>query len=271
VHTLSLTLATDIKTPRIFVWGMLNTRGIALFGALWKFSHYILSPIEVFDAPDARLTDKSYTTVALPSILITHFATYLGAFLASDPTTRQMAGHLWALFPLFIWLGRNVAVRFLMKPSTVSRDRLYNPTADLTTIRRTVAVLVIISTIAWQYTIWSGQSLSEIYIPALPIPHVNDLSLDAAYVEFLKWDTIFFALGNILWLWLLFWDLKAAGMVRTSWASLMACGLAVSVVGGTGSLLGLAWLYREETLVRKRHKDAVVPGNPAVKAPPLKS
>ncbi|KAJ8105786.1 hypothetical protein ONZ43_g7285 [Nemania bipapillata] len=78
-----------ILTP-ILIWGMLNMRGIALFGALYKFAHYILSPIAVFDASDMRLTDKTYTSIALPAILITHYATYLSAYLAPDEAHRQV-------------------------------------------------------------------------------------------------------------------------------------------------------------------------------------
>ena len=241
---------------------MLNMRGIALFGALYKFFHYILSPISAFDALDMRLTDRAYTRTVLPAILTTHYATYFGAFLASNESRRQNAGHLWALFPLWISLAQTVAVRGLSTtPSIVSRDRLYNVTSDMPAIRRTVMALVAVSIAAWQYAIWCRPgfpSLADVFLPVLPIPNVTDLGLDNAYVEFLKWDWAFFAVGNIVWIALLAWDLKAAGMVRSSWLALVACSVALALVGGPGALVGLAWLYREEILVSRRHKDAVV-------------
>nr|BDX35614.1 FAD-dependent monooxygenase StrN [Stachybotrys sp.] len=250
----------SILTP-IVLWGMLNMRGIALFGAVWKFFHYILSPVSNFAALDKRLTDKTYTNLVLPIILATHYATYLGALVAPDTADRQKAGHLWALFPIWISLGQFLLVRFVLKPSTVNQDRLYNITSDMAAIRRTVVVLVALSAAAWQYTVWRSArpSFIDIFLPDLPIRHVSEFSIEAAYVEFLKWDTVFFALGNATWIALLFWDLKAAGMIRSGWLTLLSYGIGLALVGGPGTFLGLAWLYREEILVKNRHKDAVVP------------
>ncbi|ETS80030.1 hypothetical protein PFICI_07559 [Pestalotiopsis fici W106-1] len=168
---------------RVVVWGMLNMRGIALFGALYKSFHYILSPISAFDASDMRLTDMTYTGSALPSVLIAHFTTYLGALLGPDSNRRQIAGHLWALFPLWICFIQNFATRYILKPSTVGRDRLYNPTSDLVAIRRTVLILVAMSTISWQYTVYCGRaSLTELFFPAFPVRDIRDLNMEGAYV-----------------------------------------------------------------------------------------
>ncbi|KFA67205.1 hypothetical protein S40285_06281 [Stachybotrys chlorohalonatus IBT 40285] len=249
-----------IITP-IVIWGMLNMRGIALFAALWKFSHYILSPVSNFAALDKRLTDKTYTNLVLPAILLAHYATYIRALSIPDQTERQIAGHLWALFPIWISFGQLFLVRFILKPSTVDSDRLYNVTGDLTAIRRTIVVLVTVTAVVWQYTIWRTDrpSFTEIFLPHLPIRHVSEFSIEDAYVEFLKWDTVFFVLGNALWIALLTWDLKGAGMIHTGWLTLISYALGLAVVGGPGTFLGLAWLYREEILVKNRHKHAVVP------------
>ncbi|KAK8067438.1 hypothetical protein PG996_006550 [Apiospora saccharicola] len=252
----------SILAPAVF-WCMTQAWGIASVTSIYRFLHYILSPIDKFDALDMRLTDLTYTKMALPAIALTHYAIYLTAYLGPDESDRrQVAGHLWMPFPLFLSLGQYLATRFFMKPSTVSRDRLYNPTRDVPVIRWTILALVAFSAAIWQYTLWCHDrpsSVADVFLPQLPIPRLADLTLEAAYVELLKWDWVVFAASHFLWIALLAWDLKASGMIRSGWFVLGLGATVVTLAGGPGALLGLGWLYREEVLVTTRHKDAVGP------------
>ncbi|KAK7906569.1 FAD binding domain protein [Apiospora marii] len=250
----------SILAPAVF-WGSAQAWGIASVASIYRFLHYVLSPIDKFDALDMRLTDLTYTKMVLPALALTHYASYLTAYLGPEPH-RQRAGHLWMPFPLLLSLGQYLAARFLMKPSSVGQDRLYRPTRDVPVIRRTILCLVAVSAATWQYTLFwrhDRPSAADVFLPALPIPRLADLSLDAAYVELLKWDWAFFAASHFVWVALAAWDLKAAGMIRASWFALGLGAAAVALAGGPGAVLGLAWLYREEVLVTRRHKDAVGP------------
>lgn len=62
----------------------------------------------------------------------------------------------------------------------------------------------------------------------------------------------------MVWIGLCLWDLKAAGMVQRSWFALVLCSVCLMLAGGPGTMVGLMWLYREETLASSRHKMAVV-------------
>ncbi|KAK8071479.1 monooxygenase [Apiospora hydei] len=249
----------SILAPAV-VWGSAQTWGIAYVASFYRFLHYVLSPVSKFDALDMRLTDRTYTQIVLPAVAAAHYAVYLTGYLGPEPY-RQIAGHLWMLFPLFLSLGQNVAVRFVLKPSTVSLDRLYSPTRDMPVIRWTILTLVAFSAAVWQYTLWCHDqpSIACVFVPALPISSGAELSLEAAYVELLKWDWAGFGASHFIWIALFAWDLKAAGMARVSWLVLGLCAAGVTAVGGPGAFLGLAWLYREEILAKRRHKDAVGP------------
>ncbi|RYP56579.1 hypothetical protein DL771_011758 [Monosporascus sp. 5C6A] len=156
----------------VFVWGMLNMRGIAVFGALHKFFHCVSSPVSVFDAPDLLLTDKTYTGDGAASYHHRSLCHLPECLFAPDVSRRQMAGHLWTLFPLWARLGQGIAVRYILRPTRPAH------------------------------------------------PPLVDFSLEGAYVGFLKWDLVSFTIGNVGWIPLT-WDLKAPGMVSTSWLVLV--------------------------------------------------
>ena len=232
--------------------------GLGIFVPMYYFVYYVLTPISVFDAPDRRLTDISFTRTVLPVILASHYATFVDAHLSPVLSHRQMAGYLWELFPVWVCIAQEVLARYILSPSTLKQDRLNNVKRDLPAIHRTILVLCALSTAVWQYTIWcSRQSLVDIFLPVLSVGK-GSFSFEGALAEFLKWDQVFFALANVFWIGLLMWDLKAAGMVSASWLTLAFCTAGLTVIGGNGTMLGLMWLYREEVLATRRHKMAVV-------------
>lgn len=93
----------------------------------------------------------------------------------------------------------------------------------------------------------------------IPIALPNFLVADlAAFARsFLQWDQVFLVFNSFIWLAYMFWDLKHAGMIANGWLTIMAFGVAATIVLGPGAAIGLGWLWREETLAYKRHKDAV--------------
>ncbi|KAL2849403.1 hypothetical protein BJX68DRAFT_267254 [Aspergillus pseudodeflectus] len=240
------------------LWGLLNLKGIAIFVPIYYFAHYIVSPMSAFGARDMRLTDTNQNKTILPVLLVAHYAPFLTAYLSPSSSTRQTAAFLWELFP--IWIAAMQYGQSDLVPSTSLQDRLIpHPTRDLPSIRRTIIPLVLFSAAVWQYTLWTSPSISEALQLFSPITSgVDSMTFAELFAETLKWDQVFFGFANEVWIVLLFWDMKRAGYIRRSWVSLIGCAVAVTVLGGNGALLGVAWLYREEMLVVGNHWAAVV-------------
>ncbi|KAF3006804.1 hypothetical protein E8E13_010424 [Curvularia kusanoi] len=223
--------------------------------ALWCLIHYIQTPIENFRARDMRLTDLSYSTSVLPVMLLAHYIPHLVSFSAwIDPQTRHIADWIWQPFP--IWAS---ALQYLLKktilPDTIKVDRVKSPIRDLPIIKYTVYTTCAISATIWWYTLYNAPfSAATIFIP-----DVAGTKTDDEFVRlFMQFDEIFFMTACMLWLLYLFGDLKRAGMMDSSWISIVSMGLATIIVAGPGATFGLGWWWREQLLATKWHKDAVV-------------
>ncbi|KAL3450548.1 hypothetical protein BJX65DRAFT_305383 [Aspergillus insuetus] len=243
------------------LWGLFNLKGIAIFVPMYYFAHYIFSPMSAFGARDMRLTDTSYTRTILPALLLAHYAPFMLAYLSPGASIRQAAAFLWELFPIWI-AGIQYAFSDIV-PNTSLKDRLMaNPTRDLSSIRRTTIPLILFSAAVWQYTLWTSPSISDALQLFSPITSgIENMNFSELFAETLKWDQVFFGFANEVWIVLLFWDMKRAGYIRQSWVALVGCAMIVTVLGGNGALLGVAWLYREERLAVGRHWGAVVADN----------
>jgi hypothetical protein len=234
---------------------MFNLHGIGVVVPFYYFVHYILTPISAFKAADMRLTDMAYTTTVLPVMLVTYYMTYVDSYLSPVLGHRHIAAWLWWMFPVWICVAQWVLAKYILPESTIKRDRLYYVRRDLPAIRITVLTLSAFSAAVWLYTVWfTRHSLVDVFVPVLH----REGSFEGAIREVLKWDQAFFVLGNMLWVMLLIWDLKAADMVKAGWPTLLLCPFAVTIMAGNGAMLGLMWLWREEVLASSRHKDAVV-------------
>ncbi|KAL4942711.1 hypothetical protein BDV06DRAFT_221901 [Aspergillus oleicola] len=245
------------------LWGMLNTWGIALIVPIYYFLYYLLHPLSTFDATDMRRTDRALTQTILPALMATHYATFTAAYLAPSPIYRQAAGFLWELFPVGLYLTQRLFICGI--PDTAKQDRLATVSRDMPIIRTTVITLCVLSTGIWQYTLWSNfsiSSLKEIFIPVfgLDSDSIRRMSFEARFAEFLKWDQVFFILPSAWWAGLLFAELHAEGWVWAPWWVVFGGALGLVGLGGGGTMLGVMWLVREEVLVKRRHRDAVVGG-----------
>lgn len=141
-------------------------------------------------------------------------------------------------------------------------DKFEGPERDVPVIRYTIGTLVAVSSIVWGWTCFQALSqggLLSIFIPsAFPS---QTLCLATFTREFLRFDEIFLFGNTFLWLGMLFWDLKFAGMLQVSWVRLVIYLVGSVLVLGPGATAGLGWLWREQVLVGKKHKDSVVEEN----------
>ncbi|KAL2824224.1 hypothetical protein BDW59DRAFT_147668 [Aspergillus cavernicola] len=221
------------------VWGMLALHPNPFLAVIYSAVHYILSPVSAFKSGDMRTTDTSYTSTVLPMTLLAHSIPGLATYFAPTSSHWQTAENLWKFLPLVVSITQAVLTRYLLAPSTIQSDRLNNVRRDLPAIQRTIWGVSIVSAAIWQYTIWSN-----------PEPW--------AALQVVGTDPMLRLLANTTWASLFIWDLKAAGMVQVTWAVLFAYSIGLTIIGGSGTMLGLAWLYRENILATQKHKDALV-------------
>jgi hypothetical protein len=62
-----------------------------------------------------------------------------------------------------------------------------------------------------------------------------------------------------VWLAFLFWDMQKAGMLKEGWLRTVLMGCVLVPLVGPGATLGIGWLFREQILATRRHKDALTP------------
>ncbi|KAH8647014.1 hypothetical protein BGZ61DRAFT_501288 [Ilyonectria robusta] len=130
---------------------------------------------------------------------------------------------------------------------------------DLPLIRYTIGTLIVPSVCFWLrawFTAPFGTAAG--FLPHTLPPNTSDLTAFAR--EFLKFDAAFVFSATLMWLGYLFWDMKHAGMVQSSWLKIAIYAISTAVVLGPGGAAGLGWLWREDIITNKRHKAAVVQG-----------
>jgi hypothetical protein len=230
--------------------------GIGVVSPIYYFLYYVFTPIENFKASDMRLGRMNYALAILPALLLTY---YIPAFAMMDSPTlavRDSWLFFWQLFP-FWTLFATTLMSIFVHDSTVS-DRFNAPNRDLPVIRYTIGTLVALSSATWLWTCYNASDVPSFY--RLFVPEILP-SKSTDYVtfarEFLKLDELSLFGNTFLWLGYLFWDMKAAGMVKASWFKLIFYLLCTTCALGPGAAAGLGWLWREDILANTRHKDAV--------------
>jgi hypothetical protein len=230
-------------------------RGVGVLSPIYYFLYYCFTPIEKFKASDMRLGRRNYAVVLLPAMVLTYYIPLFAMLEWPNLPGRQSWLFVWQMFPIWVSLASWFLSGFIF--DTTSSDR-FSPNRDLAIIRYTIGSLAGLSSGVWLWTLVNAATYDNVlgfFVPqSLPI-HTNNY-VDFAR-EFLKIDQISLFGNTFLWLAYLFWDMKHAGMVRTSWFSLTIYLLSSLLVLGPGATAGLGWLWRENVLATTRHKDAL--------------
>lgn len=227
---------------RTLFFGLLSYfLGIVAVANIWFFLYYTWSPVEVYAAADQRLLQMNYTRALLPTLVL---AILFPAFTILLNATHSMNDKLetWATwFPVILPLSHRFWSIFTV--DTTKYDRLHNVEADLPYIRVSITIASIASAVTWRLFMYGNNiGLS----PQLLVATLND------------WPQVIgLYYGSTIWLLLLFRDLKKAGMLHTSWVTLLAC-LPISIlVTGPSTTLLVGWAWREEILASRRHSAAL--------------
>jgi hypothetical protein len=228
--------------------------GVGVVSSLYYFLYYISTPIEKFKATDMRLTRLNYSLAILPVLIVCYYTPVFAMLYWPTRSGREAWLFLWQMFPLWISLAGLFVSSFI--PNTTMSDRIKAPKRDLPVMRYTIGILAAISASIW---IWSVLgNFSAILTIFVPDNFPRETSTFMAFTrDFLKVDELFLFGNTFLWLSYLFRDLKHAGMINTTWLSLVLyCGCSV-ILFGPGATVALGWLYREDAITNKRHKGAL--------------
>lgn len=235
--------------------------GFGVVGPVYFGLHYVASQIANFKASDHRLTDLAYTRTILPVLVVAFYVPLYLGYYAPSFNTRYAGLFIWQLFPVWISLSQLLLAKTVM-PSTMQYDRLHAPKQDILTIRYTVGFTIALASLVWIYTVTrSPFSLLQILEPEWTN---SQTSWTDCVRNVLQYDYAFVWTSCFLWLGYLYMDLKHAGMVKESWMRIVTTTVLTTVVLGPGATAGLAWLWREEILATRRHKDAVITAGPVL-------
>ena len=202
-----------------------------------------------------RLMQLNYSVAVLPAILLSYYIPLLAAYFWPTASGQKSWLLIWQMHPILTTITLYLFSRIV--PSAYDEDRVHAPRRDLLVIRFSMMLLVIGAAGFWLWGRWSSLSSVTRGFPPVAFPFAQG-SFAACVCE---WDTLSAFASSFLWLGYLFWDLKYAGMMQESWVTVVIYGLGASVALGPGAAIGLGWLWRENTLAYKRHKDAVTEDN----------
>jgi len=190
---------------------------------VWFFLHYVLSPIEVFAASDQHLLNMNYTRALLPALLFSYACSFMAMVFYPGGEAHMTLGSLVRFFPVMVCIIHNLFARLIQ--DTTTQDRLSNVKADLPFLRRACLLMGIVSTSTLEFVRFRSSTrewLDSIFSGGL-LQLQGWLEITAVYAN---QEHLAVYIGAVLWLGLVFKDLKRAGMVEKSCTWLLVCGVA---------------------------------------------
>jgi len=138
---------------------------------------------------------------------------------------------------------------------TVDSDKIGATQRDMPYINLAVGASMIPSASIWISTVLLGpHGFRELFIPTTLPKHAPGIAEPAR--QFLRIDELAIFGSALVWLGYLFGDMKRAGMVNVSWLRLVCYAVVGVLAMGPGTTLGIGWLWREDILATRWHKDA---------------
>lgn len=175
---------------------------------------------------------------------------------APPSPARQLFLFLFQPFPVYLSAALYLISRLWR--DTTATDKLYRTERDLPTLRRSVGLASLAAAAVWVWAAWlSPHGVLATFAPSAWPARSRMPDLTAFSAELFRWDEVFGLGAHLVWLGYLYWDLAHAGMLPEGWLRVMGIGLASVLAVGPGATIGLGWLWREQILATRRHKDAL--------------
>ncbi|KAK7917992.1 hypothetical protein PG985_009866 [Apiospora marii] len=202
------------------------------------------SASELARAPPSRRTVWSRGSLLLILLVfVLHTAEVFAMFLAPSYEARHYWTWAWQMVPLWIGVGNVVADQVLKL--LLGRARI-SSTWTTTVPKAMLAVMALVSTVVWVYTIlFSPHPLAVLFTPA---PDPQDGLILRSRKAFQADEIALFGC-SFLWLVYSFVDLHLAGFVGLKGLLYNLASLPVATaVLGPGSTFALSWYARERML-----------------------
>ncbi|KAI5203694.1 FAD/NAD(P)-binding domain-containing protein [Aureobasidium subglaciale] len=242
-----------VQLPSLFAF-FAQMKGVGLVAPLYYFLHWVLTPIDSFKATDMRLTRLNYTRSILPSLLMFYYLPLLQNQFLPEKIQGQAWLQIWYLFP--IWQSLAQWAISNSWEDTIDLDKVHAPKRDVSTIRYTIGLPALMSTLVWLWTVFKApSSLYHAFIPQHLTHTVTDVQ--SFTDDVVQWNLLIFIASTYLWLFYFAWDAKYAGMLEKSWVELIVSMTLITMALGPGGAVGLAYLYREYIITEKRHRAAL--------------
>lgn len=155
----------------------------------------------------------------------------------------------WYWYPVYLTIFLRI-LKFVVKDTT-RLNRIYKPTADLTYLRISYSISILICAAFYLYGSLSDSSSIAFLTQGLqpPIQPVQAI-LGAASKLWAAKQTYLYG-AAFYWTFLHFADLKIVGKLKQSWLLILTIFLSSTLLAGPGAGLIVMWAWREEIMAKK--------------------
>ncbi|CAI6092521.1 unnamed protein product [Clonostachys chloroleuca] len=221
----------------IAFFGQFMTVGI--LSPIYFFTLYVKSPLSKLNTPTARSIPASDAVAVLPTVALAYYSSQLPSHFHPEYEARLWYTWVWQIYP--VW---GSAIFFVLSKTL---GPTLGPKQTMSVLKPTFAFFVVLNVASYWYTLLaSGISFFDIMIPIYFIEAPP--SAQEVLRTIVQYDYIFTFGAMTLWLAYSFCDLKAAGIMKTSWITIVVVAIVTSCSAGLGTTVLLGWLWREQLL-----------------------
>lgn len=197
---------------------------------------------------ETRKIDVTKARTLLISCIVAYFLPVLLAYHAPSLDTRHACTWLWQMYPIWIGISQLVLPRLFSHrhQPTGALEKSQTP-QDVFWIRLTLVPLIAISASTWLYIrCFSAHGITSIFIPRV----LSSSDALIALRTLLQWDYLTTFAATMVWLVYLDANLRAAGLAKLGSLECVIALAMLTVAVGPGAATGVAWLVREDMLVK---------------------
>ncbi|KAK2616308.1 hypothetical protein QQS21_000742 [Conoideocrella luteorostrata] len=245
-----------LRTIAVITLSQCTNSGLLL--PIYFYFLHTSSNLKSLKHESASLEQNSASALAvLPTVALAFYAPHFGSFLDPDFAARHWWNWLWQPFPVwgtilfFVFSGLFTMLPKLqgVLPAFLAKRIKLHSRLKATRLTAVYIGMINIGTY-WCVLGVSGHSWWDIYVPKHFLQPAKNPQ--AALGTIMQFDYIAIFGSAITWLVYQFVELKAAGLLRMSWARILLVGFGVAVVFGPGALCWVGWMAREEVLASSR-------------------
>ncbi|KAM0172102.1 hypothetical protein ACHAPC_010850 [Botrytis cinerea] len=224
--------------------------GIELVAPIYFFFHYVQSPQENFAALDNRLTNIAFAKI-LPLAILSIFLgpSYCIWSSIELESAQWIYDNAWYWYPVYLTMFLRI-LKFIVKDTT-RLNRIYKPTADLSYLRISYSISILICAAFYLYGSLSSSTSIAFLTQELQPPIQPIQAILGAFSELWAAKQTSLYGAAFYWTFLHFADLKFVGKSKQSWLLILTISLSSTFLAGPGVGLIVMWAWREEIMAKK--------------------